>query len=120
MGQLLVMLIVPPAVGMVTYIIIRRLWERDENDTGEVVMRRGASCSGMDLRCSLDARGEALFSVNDEPLSVTNLNDYNGMRQHAEFYSSFLSSNLGRQSPAHERIANDQTAPQVGAAAYKD
>ena len=28
MGQLLVMLIVPPVVGVVTYIIIRRIWER--------------------------------------------------------------------------------------------
>jgi len=45
MGQLLVMLIVPPAVGMVTYIIIRRLWERDENDTGEAVKRRDPSAS---------------------------------------------------------------------------
>jgi hypothetical protein len=30
MGQLLVMLIVPPVVGVVTYIIVRRIWERDE------------------------------------------------------------------------------------------
>jgi hypothetical protein len=30
MGQLLVMLIVPPIVGVVTYIVIRRIWERDE------------------------------------------------------------------------------------------
>jgi hypothetical protein len=44
MGQLLVMLIVPPAVGMVTYIIIRRLWERDENDTGEVVSPSAVLC----------------------------------------------------------------------------
>jgi hypothetical protein len=45
MGQLLVMLIVPPAVGMVTYIIIRRLWERDENDTDEAVKRRDPSAA---------------------------------------------------------------------------
>ena len=31
MGQLLVTLIVPPIVGLVTYIIVRRIWERDEN-----------------------------------------------------------------------------------------
>ena len=27
MGQLLVTLIVPPIVGLVTYIIVRRIWE---------------------------------------------------------------------------------------------
>ena len=31
MGQLLVTLTVPPIVGLVTYIIVRRIWERDEN-----------------------------------------------------------------------------------------
>ena len=30
MGQLLVTLIVPPIVGLVTYIIVRHIWERDE------------------------------------------------------------------------------------------
>ena len=39
MGRLLVMLIVPPIVGVVTYIIIRRLWERDENGASEAVRR---------------------------------------------------------------------------------
>lgn len=39
MGQLLVMLIVPPIVGVVTYIIVRRLWERDEIGTSEAVRR---------------------------------------------------------------------------------
>jgi hypothetical protein len=43
MGQLLVMLIVPPVVGVVTYIVIRRLWERDENDASEAVGRREPS-----------------------------------------------------------------------------
>lgn len=42
MGQLLVMLTVPPIVGVVTYVIIRRLWERDEN-AGEAVGRRDPS-----------------------------------------------------------------------------
>jgi len=37
MGQLLVMLIVPPVVGVVTYIAIRRLWERDEFRASEAV-----------------------------------------------------------------------------------
>jgi hypothetical protein len=42
MGQLLVMLIVPPIVGLVTYIIVRRIWERDENGA-EAVSRREPS-----------------------------------------------------------------------------
>jgi uncharacterized membrane protein len=36
MGQLLAMLIVPPIVGVVAYIIVRRIWERDENGVSEV------------------------------------------------------------------------------------
>jgi hypothetical protein len=63
-------------------ITARTLWERDENDTGEVVMRRGAYT--WLHPAPIAARRKALFSVNDEPLSVTNLNDYNGIRQHAE------------------------------------
>ena len=39
MGQLLVTLIVPPIVGLVTYIIVRRIWERDAN-SAEAVGRR--------------------------------------------------------------------------------
>ena len=42
MGQLLVTLIVPPIVGLVTYIIVRRIWERDENGA-EAVSRREPS-----------------------------------------------------------------------------
>jgi hypothetical protein len=45
MGQLLVMLIVPPAVGVVTYIIIRRLWEGDENDASQKVTRHDPSAA---------------------------------------------------------------------------
>ncbi len=45
MGQLLVMLIVPPSVGVVIYIIIRRLWERDENGADEAVARRDPSAA---------------------------------------------------------------------------
>ena len=37
MGQLLVTLIVPPIVGVVTYIVVRRIWDRDENGAGEGV-----------------------------------------------------------------------------------
>ena len=39
MGQLLVTLIVPPVVGVVTYIVIRRIWEREENSAGVIVRR---------------------------------------------------------------------------------
>ena len=42
MGQLLVTLIVPPIVGVVAYIIVRRIWERDENGA-EAVCRREPS-----------------------------------------------------------------------------
>ena len=45
MGQLLVMLIVPPSVGVATYIIIRRLWERDEKGADEAVARRAPSAA---------------------------------------------------------------------------
>ena len=37
MGQLLLTLIVPPIVGVVTYIIVRRIWERDENPSSSGV-----------------------------------------------------------------------------------
>ncbi len=36
MGQLLVMLIVPPLVGVVTFAIYRFIWERDEAAKQEV------------------------------------------------------------------------------------
>ena len=43
MGQLLVMLIVPPIVGVVAYIVVRHIWEREENGAGEVVRSRDPS-----------------------------------------------------------------------------
>jgi hypothetical protein len=43
MGQLLAMLIIPPIVGVVTYIVVRRFWEREENGAGEAVTRRDPS-----------------------------------------------------------------------------
>ena len=43
MGQLLVTLIVPPIVGVVTYIVVRRIWDRDENGAGDAVGRREPS-----------------------------------------------------------------------------
>jgi hypothetical protein len=45
MGQLLVMLIIPPAVGVVTYVIIRRLWKGDEDNASETVRRRDPSAA---------------------------------------------------------------------------
>ena len=43
MGQLLVMLIVPPIVGVVAYIVVRHIWKREENGAGEVVRSRDPS-----------------------------------------------------------------------------
>jgi hypothetical protein len=45
MGQLLVMLIVPPIVGVVTYIVGRLIWEKDENSAREAVRRRDPSAA---------------------------------------------------------------------------
>jgi hypothetical protein len=55
MGQLLVMLIVPSAVGVVTYVIIRRLWEGDENYANETVGRRDPSAATPAEGTSTDA-----------------------------------------------------------------
>jgi hypothetical protein len=43
MSQLLVTLIVPPIVGVVTYIVVRRIWDRDENGAGEALGRHEPS-----------------------------------------------------------------------------
>ena len=43
MGQLLVTLIVPPIVGVVTYIVVRHIWDRDENSGAGAVGRREPS-----------------------------------------------------------------------------
>jgi len=40
MGQLLVMLIVPPIIGLVTYFVVRFFCERDENRDCETIERR--------------------------------------------------------------------------------
>jgi hypothetical protein len=45
MGELLVMLIVPPIVGVVTYIVVRLVWKRDENCASEAVRRRDPSAA---------------------------------------------------------------------------
>ena len=44
MGQLLLTLIVPPIVGVVTYLVVRRIWERDENGAAEAAMRHAFRC----------------------------------------------------------------------------
>ena len=43
MTQLLVMLIVPPTVGLVTYLIVRLVQHRGENDGSEAVERHEPS-----------------------------------------------------------------------------
>ena len=43
MGQLLVMLIVPPLVGVVTYGVVRLIWQRDKIGASEAVSRREPS-----------------------------------------------------------------------------
>jgi hypothetical protein len=45
MCQLLVMLIVPPIVGVVTYIVVRFIWEKDKNSASEAVRRRDPSAA---------------------------------------------------------------------------
>ena len=53
MGQLLVTLIIPPVVGVVTYIVLRRIWGRDENSVG-VAERRDRSAETLADRSSTD------------------------------------------------------------------
>ena len=55
MGQLLVMLIVPPIVGVVAYIVVRLIWERDENGGSEIVRRRDPSAAAPAEGTSTDA-----------------------------------------------------------------
>jgi hypothetical protein len=55
MGQLLLMLIVPPIVGVVIYIVVRRIWEREENSAGEAVGRRDPSTVTRAERTTTDA-----------------------------------------------------------------
>ncbi|HMF23275.1 MAG TPA: hypothetical protein VKG24_14285 [Pseudolabrys sp.] len=43
MTQLLVTLLVPPIVGVLAYIVVRRVWERYENAPSEAVSRREPS-----------------------------------------------------------------------------
>jgi hypothetical protein len=43
MAELLVMLIVPPSVGLITYIMVRFVQDRDENRDIEIVERHEPS-----------------------------------------------------------------------------
>jgi len=85
MGQLLVMLIFPPIVGVVTYIIIRRLWEREEIGASEAVARyrqsnlgatsRMGICMRQAIRCALIAAVLAtstLFTINPSTAQISN------------------------------------------------
>jgi hypothetical protein len=55
MGQLLVMMIVPPIVGVVTYIVFRFIWDRDENGASETVRRHDPSAATHAEGTSTDA-----------------------------------------------------------------
>ncbi len=55
MGQLLVTLIVPPVVGVVTYIIIRRIWDRDEIGAVDAVRNHDPSVATPAERTSINA-----------------------------------------------------------------
>ena len=43
MGLLFLTLIVPPDRGRGTYLVVRPIWERDENGAGEATMRHDPS-----------------------------------------------------------------------------
>ena len=53
MGQLLMTLIVPPIVGLITYVVVRRIWDRDDNAPNEAVSRHEPSV--MDKREEMPA-----------------------------------------------------------------
>ena len=47
MGQLLMILIIPPLVGVITYAVFRFIWEKDEQADRVAPSRRlDAKCSG--------------------------------------------------------------------------
>jgi hypothetical protein len=43
MVQLSAMLIVPPIAGVIAYMVVRRLWERDEIDDSKIVSQHNPS-----------------------------------------------------------------------------
>ena len=79
MGQLLVTLIVPPIVGLVTYIVVRHIWERDENAPGDGVyalnQSDGMVVFGDGIQGAVPPRGqsnvEASYKVGDGMETVT-------------------------------------------------
>jgi hypothetical protein len=79
MGQLLVTLIVPPIVGMVIYIVVRHIWERDENVSGDGVyalnQSDGTVVFGDGIQGAVPPRGqsnaEASYKVGDGMETVT-------------------------------------------------
>jgi hypothetical protein len=50
-----VLLIIPPIIGVITYVTIRYIWERDENAGNETVMRRDPSAATSAEGTSADA-----------------------------------------------------------------
>jgi hypothetical protein len=79
MGQLLVTLIVPPIVGLVTYIVVRHIWERDENSSGDGVSTLNQSVGtvvfGDGIQGAVPPRAqnnvEASYKVGDGVETVT-------------------------------------------------
>ncbi len=70
MGQLLVMLFVLPIAGVVTYVVIRFIRERDENGASEVVRRRDPSAATpQDVDAEAPQCAPALNSVPSSPIA---------------------------------------------------
>jgi hypothetical protein len=75
MGQLLVTLIIPPIVGLVTYIVVRHIWERDENGVYALNQSGGTVVFGDGIQGAVPPRDqsnvEASYKVGDGMEAVT-------------------------------------------------
>ena len=75
MGQLLVTLIIPPIVGLVTYIVVRHIWERDENGVYALNQSGGTVVFGNGIQGAVPPRDqsnvEASYKVGDGMETVT-------------------------------------------------
>lgn len=75
MGQLLVTLIIPPIVGLVTYIVVRHIWERDENGVYALNQSGGTVVFGDGIQGAVPPRDqsnvEASYKVGDGMETVT-------------------------------------------------
>ena len=56
MGQLLVTLIIPPFVGLVTYIVVRHIWERSQNGVYALNQSGGTVVFGNGMRGAVSPR----------------------------------------------------------------